>query len=373
MFDLPLAGVQVVELCQNVAGPYTTSILGQLGARVIKVERPGDGDSTRGWAPPFWGDESVMFAVMNAGKESVALDIDDPNDRQRLTELIAGSDVVVESFRPGALDRRRLGATELRSNNPSLIHCSVSGFGSEGPLKADPGYDPILQAFSGLMSLTGEREASPVRVGTSIIDMGTGMWAVIGILAALNERKATGEGTTITTSLLETGIAWIPYQIAGYLATGQVPGRTGTGLPMLVPYQAFPTSDRELMIAAGNDGLWLKLCTVIGREDLRDDRSLATNPQRVARRDQVVETLENTLRTRTASEWYRALRTAGVPSAIIHDVAEAVDHPQVRALEMLVPVHHPTIEDFTLTGLPLRFDNVRPKPSGPPPRTGARS
>lgn len=367
MADLPLQGLRVVELCQNVAGPYAASILGQLGARVVKVERPGEGDSTRAWVPPFWGHESVMFAVMNAGKEGVALDIDDPDDRQQLLNLIADSDVVIESFRPGALERRGLGAEQLRAAHPLLIYCSISGFGSSGPLASDPGYDPILQAFSGLMSLTGEPDARPVRVGTSVIDMGTGMWAALGVVTAVIARDRTGVGASITTSLLETGLAWIPYQIAAYLATGKVPERTGTGLPMIVPYQVFPTADRDLMLAAGNNALWVRLCSVMGREDLRDDPELATNSQRVERRGQVVDAMTTTLRTRPAAEWYEEFRAAGVPCAIIQDVAEAIEHPQVRSLEMLVPVPHPTIEGFTLTGLPLRFGNLRPKPGGPPP------
>jgi crotonobetainyl-CoA:carnitine CoA-transferase CaiB-like acyl-CoA transferase len=367
MRDLPLDGIRVIELCQNVAGPYATAVLSQLGANVTKIEHPVAGDPTRAWAPPYWDDESVMFAVMNAGKSSVSLDIDDEDDRVRLRDLVMESDVVVESFRPGSLERRGLGAADLRARNPGLVHCSISGFGSAGPLSREPGYDPILQAFSGLMSLTGETDRAPVRVGTSIIDMGTGMWAVIGILAALLERRQTGRGACVTSSLLETGLAWIPYQAVGYLATGEVPGRSGSGLAMLAPYQAFPTADRDLMIAAGNDSLWRRLCEAIDRNDLRDNPAYATNPQRVSRRQEIVVALTETLRTEAAQVWLDRLRAAGVPASLIQDVGEALAHPQTASLELVAEVDHPTIEGFSLLGLPFRLDGYRPAPKGPPP------
>jgi crotonobetainyl-CoA:carnitine CoA-transferase CaiB-like acyl-CoA transferase len=368
--DLPLTGIRVIELGENLAGPYATLVLSQLGAEVIKVERPGTGDATRAWAPPFWQGESVMFAAMNAGKRSVVLDLELPADRERLLELVDSADVVVESLRPGVLARRGLSAEALRSRRPSLIHCAISGFGSEGPLAADPGFDPILQAFSGIMSLTGEPDAAPVRLGISAIDMGTGMWAVLAIQAALLVRARTGEGATITTSLLETGLAWLPYQIPGYLATGVSPRPTGTGLAMLVPYQAFPTADRRIMIAAGNDALWRRLCSAVERPDLLADAELATNPQRVERRELVVSELTRALAGRTAAAWQDILRANGVPCSVIQDIAETVVHPQVAALEMIVPVPHPRIADFTLTALPFRFNGTRPRPLAPPPDLG---
>lgn len=372
MPELPLAGVRVVELCQNLAGPYATLVMAQLGAEVLKVERPGEGDATRAWAPPYWDGESVMFAAMNAGKRTVELDVDAPGDRERLLELIDGTDVVVESLRPGSLARRGLGAEDLRRRDPALIHCTITGFGSEGPLAADPGFDPIIQAFSGVMSLTGEPGAEAVRLGISAIDMGTGMWTVTAVLGALLQRGRTGVGATITTSLLETGLAWLPYQISGYLATGRAPGRTGTGLAMLVPYQAFDASDRRIMIAAGNDGLWRRLCTAIGRDDLAADARYATNPLRVERRDEVVAELAAVLATRPAAVWYDALRAAGVPCSLVQDVGEAVAHPQVEALDMIVPVAHPRIPGFRLTAMPFRIDGHRPGPLGPPPDLGGR-
>lgn len=371
MPELPLHGLRVVELCQNLAGPYATLVLAQLGAEVVKVERPGEGDTTRSWAPPFWDGESVMFAAMNAGKRTIQLDVDDPADRERLLERTDAADVVVESFRPGALARRGLAASDLRARNPRLVHCAISGFGTDGPLADDPGFDPIIQAFSGVMSLTGEPDGEAVRLGISAVDIGTGMWAVTAVLCALRERDRTGEGATITTSLLETGLAWLPYQIPGYLATGRAPRRTGTGLGMLVPYQAFDASDRRIVIAAGNDGLWRRLCAAIDRPDLAADPDLATNPQRVERREQVVAALSDTLRTRTAAEWSDTLRAHGVPCSLVQDVGEAVRHPQVEALGMITEVPHPRIEGFALTALPFRIDGRRPGPTGPPPDLGA--
>src|SRR5680860_11235 len=215
MVEPPLAGITVIELCQYVAGPFATTILGQLGARVIKVERPGGGDDTRVWGPPFWDDESVMFASMNGGKESIVLDIDDDADRRRLHAWSDAADVVVASMRPGSLERRGLGFDELSATNPRLVYASLSGFGDTGPMAQAPGYDPIVQAFAGLMSITGHPGQEPARAGASVMDMGAGMWTAIGVLAALQRREHTGRGGHVTGSLFETGLAWIPYQYLG--------------------------------------------------------------------------------------------------------------------------------------------------------------
>lgn len=364
----PLDGVIVVELSQNVAGPFATMVLSQLGARVIKVERPQGGDDTRTWGPPFWAEESVMFTVMNAGKESESLDLDRREDAARLWELLDDADVLLSTWRPGSLERRGFTAETIAQRNPSLVHASISGFGTQGPLASAPGYDPLIQAFSGLMSVTGERGGGPVRAGTSIIDMGASLWVVIGILAALDTRRRTGKGGQVETSLLETGIAWLPYQTVGYLATGEEPKRLGTGLPMLVPYQAFTTADRDLVIAAGNDSLWRRLCAVIGRTDLGEDPSLATNPQRVAARERVIGEISDALGREPSAHWEALLAEAGVPCSPVQTVGEALAHPQTEALGMLRAVEHPHIDDFQLLGLPLTFDGWRPAPTTPAPR-----
>ncbi|MPZ87735.1 MAG: CoA transferase [Nitriliruptorales bacterium] len=370
MREPPLSDITVVELCQNVAGPYAGLILAQLGARVIKVERPGEGDDTRAWGPPFWNNESAIFAVMNAGKESIALDLDDDADRASLRALTSAADVVLAAWRPGTLERRGFGYEDVVRDNPSVVYGSISGFGTAGPLAGQPGYDPLIQAFSGLMSVTGEPGGGPVRAGTSVMDMGTGMWTALGVLAALRHRSRSGEGTHVTGSLFETGLAWLPYQLVGYLATGESPHRMGSGLAMLVPYQAFPTADGWLVVAAGNDTLWRRLCEAIDRPDLGGDEDLATNPRRVANRDRVVAELTKTLQEGSTEEWQRTLKGAGVPCSPVQNVSEVAAHPQTAAVDMLTRVPHPDIEDFTLPGLPLNFDGWRPRPTGPPPGLG---
>lgn len=367
MADAPLRGITVVELCQNVAGPYAGLILSEFGARVVKVERPGTGDDTRGWGPPFWGNDSVMFAVMNAGKESVALDIDDNAERARLRDLTDAADVVLAAYRPGSLERRGFGYDDIATRNPGVVYGSISGFGDSGPLAEAPGYDPLIQAFSGMMAITGEPGGAPVRAGTSVIDMGTGMWLAMAVLTALRQRDATGRGCHIGTSLFETGLAWLPYQIAGYLATGEEPQPMGSGLAMLVPYQAFPTADRPVVVAAGNDALWRKLCSAIDRDDLAQREDLATNRQRVEQREIVVAELCATLCEQPAAVWDARLRAVGVPCSIVHRISDVVAHPQTAAVGMLAGVSHPQIDDFRLLGLPLRLDGWRPRPAAPPP------
>lgn len=367
MTDGPLAGVRVIEICQNVAGPFATSILGQLGADVVKVERPGVGDDTRQWGPPFWNEESVMFGVMNAGKRSVGIDIDDPAGRERLREMALASDVVVSSMRPGSLERRGLGPEDLRGQEPRLIYASLSGFGAGGPLSDAPAYDPLIQAFAGMMSLTGHPGQPPVRVGTSMMDMGAGMWLALGTLAALRRRDETGAGAHVTTSLFEAGLGWIPYQLSGYLATGTVPGKLGSAIAMLAPYQAFETSDGHVVVAVGNDLQWQNFCEVIERPDLAADPELATNPGRVAQRARLAEELTKTLRTRSAANWEERLLAVGIPCRQLQTLDEVVEHPQTQALGMLQQIDHPDAEGFTAVALPFRLDGERPGPGGPPP------
>lgn len=370
MTDFSLAGIRIVELCSSVAGPYAGTILAQLGAKVVKVERPGTGDDTRQWGPPFWNGHSVMFMTMNAGKSSAEIDLRDEMVRQELLTEIAGADVVLQNWRPGVVEKFGLDYATIRELNPKLIYCDISAFGKTGPLGEEPGYDPLLQAFSGLMSVTGEPGRPPVRVGTSIMDMATGMWAVIGILTALLRRKETGEGCLVENSLLETGMAWLPYQIVGYLATGDEPRRHGSGLPMIAPYEAFETQDDYIVIAAGNEGLWHKLCEAIGRGDLADDERFRTNESRVQNREQLREELHEDLRTRTTDSWISILNRAGVPNSPIQTVGELVEHEQARALEMVVDVQHDDCEGLQLVALPFRMNGLRPQPEAPAPSLG---
>src|SRR5436190_1756629 len=276
----PLTGVSVVDVTTSLAGPYCTQILAALGADVVKVEPP-EGDHTRAWGPPFWHGESTMFLAANAGKRSVALALGTSEGREAMRRLAARADVFVQSMRPGLAERRGLGPDALRAGNPSLVYCSIGSYGRTGPLRDLPGYDPMMQAVAGIVSVTGERGGPGVRAGVSLVDQGTGQWAAIGILAAL----LAGGGRTIDLSLYETAVALLPYQIAGYLGTGDIPARYGTGFALIAPYEVFRAADGELMIAAANDRLFRALCEALGL-DLADDPRFATNPDRVARRDE---------------------------------------------------------------------------------------
>ena len=279
----PLVDTRVVDVTSSLAGPTATQLLAALGADVVKVE-PLAGDHARAWGPPFLGDEGAMFLAANAGKRSLALDLTDARGREILLRLADGADVFIQSLRPGAAERHGLGATELRARNPRLIHCSIGAFGTNGPLSDRPGYDPLLQAASGIMSVTGEGDGPPVRVGLSLIDLGTGVWAALGVLAAIYERERTGEGRTLELSLYETALSLLSTQLVGYLGAGVVPGRDGSAFPQIAPYQVFATRDGELMIVAGNDKLFAAFCDVLGAPELVVDPRFVTNPDRVANR-----------------------------------------------------------------------------------------
>lgn len=367
---LPLQGIRVVDLTTSIAGPYCAEILAALGAEVVKVERPDTGDDGRHWGPPFWHGEGAMFLSVNAGKRSLAVSLRDERGRDVVRRLAERSDVIVQSMRPGLADELGLGAAELRARNPRLVYCSVGAYGHTGPLAREPGYDALMQAAGGLISMTGEPGRPGVRVGSSLIDMGTGMWAALGIVAALLERERTGEGTVIDTSLYETALAFVGYHLVGYLADGTVPTGQGTVFPMVAPYQVFPTRDGELMIAGGNDRLFAALCDAVGLPDLVADERFRTNPHRVRNREELVAILSERLQERTTAEWQEALRTAGVPAAPVADVADVAASEQTEALGLLQPVAHPRIPDLRLVALPLSFDRERATHRSAPPLVG---
>jgi crotonobetainyl-CoA:carnitine CoA-transferase CaiB-like acyl-CoA transferase len=366
----PLAGLTVLDLTQNVAGPYCTQILGDLGADVIKVERPGRGDETRAWAPPLWGPAGALFLSFNRNKRSLALDVKAPAARPVLERLVRRSDVLVQSFRPGNAEELGFGAAQARALNRRLVYCSVTAFGSRGPMREHPGYDPMMQGYSGFMRLTGHPGQAPVRAGTSLVDMGTGMWAALGVLAVLRTREQTGEGAELTTALFDTALAWIPYQLMGYLATGEVPQPQGSGAAMIVPYQAFPTADGWLMITTPTDALFGRLCESLGRPELAADARYRTNPDRVRNRAALVPALEALTRPWPVGTLLERLRAAGVTAAPVQTVDQVVADPQTKASEMLVPTPHPDIPDLTTVALPVRFGDARPAPQRPPPRVG---
>jgi len=366
----PLAGMRVLDVTTSIAGPYCAEILGALGADVIKVERPDTGDDGRAWGPPFWNDEGTMFLSANASKRSLAVSLRDPRGREALLRLADGADVFVQSLRPGLAEKLGLGADELRARNSKLVYCSVGAYGSVGPQREEPGYDALMQAAGGLISVTGEPGRPGVRVGSSLIDQGTGTWAALGILAALLARSSTGEGRVVDVSLYETALGYIGYHLAGYLADGTVPRGEGTRFPMVAPYQVLPTEDGELMVAAGNDRLYGFLCRELGAEELLDDPRFRTNPDRVANRDELVALLEPYFARDDTASWHERLTRAGVPAAPVADVADVLASPQTEALGIVQDLPHPAIPDLRLVALPLSLDGERVEHRRPPPLLG---
>jgi len=362
--------MRVLDVTTSIAGPYCAQILAALGANVVKVERPDTGDDGRAWGPPFWNGEGTMFLSANAGKRSLALSLRDPRGRDAILRLAEGTDIFLQSLRPGLAEELGLGADALRSRNPRLVYCSVGAYGRVGPLSREPGYDALMQAAGGLISMTGEHGRPGVRVGSSLIDQGTGTWAAIGVLAALLERERTGEGATVDVSLYETALGYIGYHLAGYLADGTVPRGQGTVFPMVAPYQVFPTRDGELMIAGGNDRLFSAICDVIGLPELADDLRFRTNPERVANRETLYEILSERLRQDDGASWRERLSAAGVPAAPVADVADVAESPQTEALGMLQELPHPSIPDLRLPALPLSLDEERALHPSPPPLVG---
>jgi formyl-CoA transferase/CoA:oxalate CoA-transferase len=345
-----------VDLTGSVAGPFATQILGDLGADVIKIERPGSGDDTRSWGPPFWNGESATFLSLNRNKRSLSVDLKSERGLALLRELLDTADVFIQNLRPGATARLGLTREELAKTNPGIIVCDVSGFGPRGAMKDDAAYDPLVQAFGGLMSLTGESGGPPARIPASILDQGTALWSVIAILDALRDRDRTWHGSLVRTSLLATALQWLPAQITGYLADGTVPARLGSGTVGIAPYQAFATCDGHLVIAAGNDRLYRLLCAVLERPDLVDDPRFADNPSRVRYRHELAGELESSTTKFTSERLAAALREAGVPSAIIHTLDQVVGHDQVAALGLIRPQPHPRIPDFMTMASAFEID-----------------
>ncbi|MDP3138535.1 MAG: CoA transferase [Burkholderiaceae bacterium] len=355
----PLEGVTVVEICHSIAGPYGAGILAQLGADVIKVENPDRGDDARAWGPPNWGGASTLFQAINRDKCGLAIDLKDEEGRDALRRLILErADVVIQNMRPGAIDRLGLGAAELLAIAPRLIYCNIGAFGSVGPLSGKPGYDPLMQAQGGLMSVTGEASGGPVRIGTSLVDMGAGMWATIGVLAALSRRSATGLGGVVDTSLFETSLAWMGVHVAGHLVSGEIRRPMGSGVAEIVPHQAFRTSDGYVMVAAGNDSLFGKLVSEMQLPELAQDPRFRHNFDRVDHRDELIPVLSRRFAQHATAHWRAALDRAGVPVAPLQNIAEVIRDPQTLALGMIQSVPD---KNLSLMGLPLRFDGVRPE------------
>ena len=367
--DLPLRGIRVLDLTRVLAGPLATMVLADLGAEVLKVERPGTGDDTRAWGPPFVGDDAAYFLSLNRNKRSIVLDLATDEGRAEARRLALGSDVVVENFRPGLMREFGLDHAQLAPEHPGLVSCSLTAFDDDGEDAARPGYDIIVQALSGHMSLTGEPDRPPTRPGVALLDVICGLYAANAIQAALLRRRETGVGAHLSVSLWGSGVASLVNQAANYLIGGIVPGRMGTAHPNIVPYQVFDAADRPFVLGAGNDRAFRRTCDVLGRDDLRDDPRYATNAGRVANRDGLVDALATAFATRPAREWVDRLSEAGVPCADIRTVDEVFAAPEGAAL--LQEIDDPVHGRYRLPASPIRVDGHTLPVRIPPPGLGA--
>jgi crotonobetainyl-CoA:carnitine CoA-transferase CaiB-like acyl-CoA transferase len=367
MQDNPLANLCVVEIGHSLAAPYAAMILCSLGARVVKVENVRGGDPARGWGPPFIDDAAAMFHAVNLGKQSVRADFDDPVSVARLQAFVLEhADVVIQNLKVGSLEKHGLGAEQLRAAKPSLIYCNVGAFGDKGPLKRKPGYDPLVQAYSGMMKLVGNPDDEASRVPVSLNDMGTGMWGAIGLIVALRERDRTGLGTTINVSLYETALAWMTVQITDVLAGGKSPSRLGSGNANIVPYQVFICADDAILVAAGNDGLFRKLCVCLGLDGLAEDVRFLGNGDRVAHRAELIPLLAARFRERNADDWITRLEAVGVPCGPLQSIDDVIGNAQTAALGILGK----SPGGVTTVALPLSFDGSRPALPGEAPQLG---
>ncbi|MFO1081232.1 MAG: CoA transferase [Reyranellaceae bacterium] len=352
----PLAGLKVVEFGQNLAGPYCGQILAFLGAEVVKVERP-EGDDARKWGPPFIEGDAVGFIALNRGKQSITCDLADPAQRAALVERIGGADIFVHNLRADVPAKFGIDGATLRQRFPRLIYADLGAFGHLGPWKDRPGYEPIIQAVAGLISLNGDPRGPEARIGVSIIDLSTGMWTAIGVLAALAHRQTTGQGCQVNTSLFESGLMWASNHIAGYSVTGRMPARQGTGHPSLTPYQAFECSDGPLMICPGNDRLWRKFAEALGHPEWPDEARFKTNVERMQNRDLLLGLIADIMKGRSRDYWSGKLDALGVPNGPLNSVPQIMDLAQVAALGMFVQPYEGSPARFH--GLPVSFDGER--------------
>ena len=368
----PLEGIRILDLTKVLAGPLCTQYLGDLGAAVIKVEPTQIGDDTRRW-PPFRVETGAIFLSVNRNKRSLAVDLKTPEGQAIVHKLAAQADVVIESYGTGVADRLGIDYPTLRALNPRLIYCSISGFGRTGPLSQSLGYDVILQAFSGIMGISGQEGGEPIRSPFSPIDQTTGLHAVSGIMAALIKRGQTNEGTQLEVSLFETAMSFLSYTFHVYWEKQVLPDKCGSGHESLVPYQAFEASDKPVLIGVANDNLWRRFCAAVGREDLASDPRFRTSPDRVANRSLCVGVVQDIVRTRTRDEWIALLNSLGVPCAPINTLAEALDHPHTAARGLILEYPHPVLGPIKTISQPIVFDNQPRHPGTPPPMLGQHS
>lgn len=368
--NAPLAGLTVLDFTRVLSGPYCTMLLGDMGARVIKIEQPERGDDTRAWGPPFVGGESAYFLSINRNKESLTLDLKQPASREILESLLQRTDVLVENFRPGTMERLGLSFESLASRYPRLVYASISGFGQTGPRRTEPGYDAVIQAEGGLMSITGAADGPPFRLGVAIADIVSGMFAAQGIAMALLARVRTGRGQLVDVGMLDATAALLTYQAGNYFATGKTPGRMGNRHPSIVPYETFPASDGEFVVAVGNDEQWRRFCDVIGASALAGDERFATNRGRVSHYDELRPLLAERLRSRRRDEWVAELKRAGVPCGSVRDVAEVLQDTHLDARRMVETLDHVSAGAIKVLGVPIKLSDTPGAVRAAPPALG---
>ncbi|MBY8985298.1 MAG: CoA transferase [Candidatus Lokiarchaeota archaeon] len=354
----PLEGIKVLDLSRALAGPYCTMMLADMGAEIIKLEIPGRGDDSRAWGPPFLEGESAYFMSVNRNKKSMTLNLKSEKSREIITKLIKQADVLVENFRPGTMEKLNLSYDKVKQINPKIIFCSISGFGQDGPYRLLPGMDQVLQGMGGLMSITGEPDGPPIKVGVAVADIAGGMFAAYGIMVALFNREKTGKGQRIDNSLLDNQIAWLTYQAGSFFMSGEIPKRLGSGHPVIVPYQAFKAKDAYVNVAAGNDQLWQKFCNALGLENVMNEPQFATNAMRVKNREKIIKIIGDVIFTKEADEWLKILTDAGVPCGPIYDMEKIFSDPQVLHREMVKELEHKTAGKVKVTGVPIKFSET---------------
>ncbi len=368
--DLPLSEIRVLDLSRILAGPYCTMILGDLGAEVVKVERPGTGDDTRTWGPPFAGGESAYYLCCNRNKRSITVDLKTSGGIELIKELAGVSDVLVENFTPGLMKQFGLDYETLRELNPRLIHCAISAYGQDGPYRDRPGYDMVLSAVGGLMWITGERDGNPCKVGVAITDVVTGVYASGAIMAALLHRMRSGRGQYIDCSLLDIQVSALANIASSYLVAGKEAQRWGTAHESIVPYQVFPTKDRPIAIAAANQKIWISLCKVLGKKEWLEDSRFESNPKRVENRNVLLPLVADVIARKTCDEWVKLLVEKAVPCGPVNDMQGLFSDPQVLHRGMIAEVPHPTIGTLRLAGIPIKYSETPPGIRRPPPLLG---
>lgn len=366
-----LEGIRILDMSRVLAGPYCSMVLGDLGAEVVKVERPGAGDDTRRWAPPETGGEAAYYLCLNRNKRSITVDLKSEAGRRIVRELARRSDVLIENYKTGTLDRLGLGFDDLRAENPGLIYCSITGFGQTGPYRERAGYDFMIQAMGGIMSVTGEPDGSPMKVGVPVVDVTAGLYAATAILSALRHRDRTGRGQRVDMALLDTMVSWLVNLGSNYLVSGIVPERVGNASPNIVPYQAFEAEDGEFIaLAVGNDGQWRRFCEIAGLDGFADDPRYATNPERVRNRAELVPKIAAAVRERPARDWLDALERAKIPCGPVNTLDRVFADPQVRARNMVAEVAHPTAGTVPLVASPMKLSETPTAVRRHPPLLG---